>query len=111
MDSSEWTELAKITARLDELRKLLDAAEDANQIAAFYALEAVITELEATRDRLSIRVRLTPKGRTLRDRLSSMLNRHIEMLGQTQITDTDLQRAAATLQQLERFWMRADISR
>jgi len=31
MDSSEWTELAKITARLDELHKLLDAAEDANQ--------------------------------------------------------------------------------
>ena len=62
-------------------------------------------------DRRSIRVRLTPKGRTLRDRLSIMLNRHIEMLGQTQITDTDLQRAAATLQQLERFWMRPDISR
>jgi DNA-binding MarR family transcriptional regulator len=62
-------------------------------------------------DRRSIRVRLTPKGRTLRDRLSSMLNRHIEMLEQTQITDTDLQRAAATLQQLERFWMRSDISR
>jgi hypothetical protein len=52
MEPSEWTELAKITARLDELHKLLDAAEDANQIAAFYALEAVITELEATRDRL-----------------------------------------------------------
>jgi len=33
------------------------------------------------------------------------------MLEQTQITDTDLQRAAATLQQLERFWMRPDISR
>jgi len=31
MDSSEWTELAKITARLDELRKLLDAAEDATK--------------------------------------------------------------------------------
>ena len=62
-------------------------------------------------DRRSIRVRLTPKGRTLRDRLSSMLNRHIEMLEQTQITDTDLQRTAATLQQLERFWMRPDISR
>ena len=60
-------------------------------------------------DRRSIRVRLTPKGRTLRDRLSSMLNRHIEMLEQTQITDTDLQRAAVTLQQLERFWMRPDI--
>jgi len=62
-------------------------------------------------DRRSIRVRLTAKGRTLRDRLSIMLNRHIEMLGQTQITDTDLQRAAVTLQQLERFWMRPDISR
>ena len=62
-------------------------------------------------DRRSIRVRQTPKGRTLRDRLSIMLNRHIEMLEQTQITDTDLQRAAATLQQLERFWMRPDISR
>jgi len=62
-------------------------------------------------DRRSIRVGLTPKGRTLRDRLSIMINRHIEMLEQTQITDTDLQRAAATLQQLERFWMRSDISR
>ena len=38
-------------------------------------------------DRRSIRVRLTPKGRTLRDRLSIMINRHIEMLEQTQITD------------------------
>ena len=62
-------------------------------------------------DRRSIRVRLTSKGRTLRDRLSSMLARHIEMLGQTQISDTDLQRTAASLQQLERFWMRPDISR
>jgi DNA-binding MarR family transcriptional regulator len=62
-------------------------------------------------DRRSIRVRLTLKGRALRDRLSSMLTRHIEMLGQTQISDTDLQRTAATLQQLERFWMRPDISR
>ena len=62
-------------------------------------------------DRRSIRVRLTPKGRTLRDRLSSMLTRHIEMLGQTQISDTDLHRAAATLQQLERFWMQPDIGR
>ncbi len=62
-------------------------------------------------DRRSFRVRLTPKGRTLRDRLSIMINRHIEMLGQTQITDTDLHRAAATLQQLERFWMQPDIGR
>ena len=62
-------------------------------------------------DGRSIRVRLTSKGRTLRNRISSMLTRHIEMLGQTQISDMDLQRTAATLQQLERFWMRPDISR
>jgi hypothetical protein len=38
MDRSEWTELAHVTARIDELRKLLDAAEDESQIAAIYAL-------------------------------------------------------------------------
>jgi hypothetical protein len=52
MDRSEWTELAHVTARIDELRKLLDAAEGENQIAAIYALEAVIAELEGTRGRL-----------------------------------------------------------
>jgi DNA-binding MarR family transcriptional regulator len=61
-------------------------------------------------DRRSIRVRLTPKGRTLRDRLSAMLNRHMEMLGKTQITDEHLQSAAATLQRLERFWVRPGVS-
>jgi hypothetical protein len=49
MDRSEWMELANVTARVDELRKLLDAAEVENQIAAIYALEAAIAELEATR--------------------------------------------------------------
>jgi DNA-binding MarR family transcriptional regulator len=34
-------------------------------------------------DRRSIHVKLTDKGRTLRDRLSGMHRRHIEMLGQT----------------------------
>jgi DNA-binding MarR family transcriptional regulator len=57
-------------------------------------------------DRRSIRVRLTPKGRTLRDRLSGMLRRHIEMLGQSQITEKDLESAVATLQRLERLWIR-----
>jgi DNA-binding MarR family transcriptional regulator len=62
-------------------------------------------------DRRSIRVRLTPKGRTLRDQLSIMLNRHIDILAQTPIRDTDLKGAAATLQQLERFWMRPAVNR
>lgn len=57
-------------------------------------------------DRRSIRVRLTPKGHILRDQLSEMLNRHIKMLGQTQITDEALGGAAAALRQLARFWIR-----
>src|SRR3977135_3623947 len=58
-------------------------------------------------DRLSIRVRLTNKGRTLRDRLNEMHRRHIEMLGETRITDGDLQGVVMTLRDLERFWIRA----
>src|SRR6202007_1447560 len=58
-------------------------------------------------DRRSMHVRLTDKGRDLRDRLGVMHKRHAEMLGQTAITDTDLQGVAATLGRLERFWMRA----
>ena len=62
-------------------------------------------------DRRSIHVRLTDKGRTLRDRLSDMHRRHIEMLGQTPITDADLQGVVTTLRQLERFWLRgSDLS-
>ena len=57
-------------------------------------------------DRRSIRVRLTPKGRTLRDQLSGIFSRHSAMLDQSQITKTELQSAVATLQRLERFWMR-----
>src|ERR1700756_2340756 len=42
-------------------------------------------------DRRSIHVKLTDKGRTLRDRLSGMHRRHVEMLAQTAITDDNLQ--------------------
>src|ERR1700704_5752430 len=58
-------------------------------------------------DRRSIYIRLTDKGRILRDRLSGMHRRHIEMLGQTTITDSDLQGVVTTLRRLERFWIRA----
>ena len=55
-------------------------------------------------DRRSIRVRLTRKGRTLRDQLNGMYQRHLQRLGQNRITDADLQLVAATLRGLERFW-------
>ena len=56
-------------------------------------------------DRRSIHVRLTDKARSLRDRLSEMHRRHIEMLGQTTITAADLQGVVTTLRRLERFWV------
>ena len=70
-----------------------------------------IVQERSVHDRRSIHVRLTDKGCDLRDRLSVMHKRHVEMLGQTVITDGDLQGVAVTLRQLERFWIRAsDIS-
>jgi DNA-binding MarR family transcriptional regulator len=66
-----------------------------------------LVQKRSVHDRRSIHVRLTDKGRRLRDRLSAMHKRHVEMLGQTTITDSDLQGVAVTLGRLERFWMRA----
>ena len=66
-----------------------------------------LVQERSVHDRRSIHVRLTKKGRDLRDRLSVMHRRHVEMLGQTAITDTDLQGVVVTLSRLERFWMRA----
>ncbi|MBV8893331.1 MAG: winged helix DNA-binding protein [Acidobacteria bacterium] len=67
-----------------------------------------MTQERSVHDRRSVHVRLTRKGRSLRDQLDGMHRRHIELLGQTQITDADLQSVATTLRRLERFWMRAD---
>ena len=58
-------------------------------------------------DRRSSFVRLTNKGRDLRDRLDVMARRHVEMLTETGITDGDLQGVVGTLHRLERFWIRA----
>ena len=70
-----------------------------------------LVQERSVHDRRSIHVRLTKKGRDLHDRLSVMHKRHAEMLGQTAITDADLQGVVVTLRRLERFWMRAsDIS-
>jgi DNA-binding MarR family transcriptional regulator len=63
-----------------------------------------LAQERSVHDRRSIHIRLTDKGRILRDRLSGMHRRHIEMLGQTTITDTDLQGVVTTLHRLERFW-------
>src|SRR5712691_4320631 len=66
-----------------------------------------LVQERSVHDRRSIHVRLTDKGRGLRDRLSVMHQRHIEMLAQTAVTDGDLQNVIVTLRRLERFWIRA----
>jgi DNA-binding MarR family transcriptional regulator len=58
-------------------------------------------------DRRSIHVRLSEKGRKLRDQLSEMHERHLGMLTQTNIKQEDLQASCVTLKRLERFWTRA----
>jgi DNA-binding MarR family transcriptional regulator len=58
-------------------------------------------------DRRSIHVRLTDKGRKLRDRLTLMHQRHVSMLGETAISPEDLKAVGITLRRLERFWIRA----
>src|SRR6266446_6307211 len=66
-----------------------------------------LVQERSVHDRRSIHVRLTDKGRDLRGRLSVMHKRHIEMLSQTAISDTDLEGVVVTLRRLERFWIRA----
>src|SRR6202022_1422917 len=56
-----------------------------------------LVQERSVHDRRSIHVRLTGKGRNLRDRLSAMHKRHVEMLAQTTITDADLQGVVVTL--------------
>jgi len=58
-------------------------------------------------DRRSIHVRLTEKGINLRESLSAMHRRHVEMLSSAVVSAEDLQAACVTLRRLERFWIRA----
>ena len=57
-------------------------------------------------DRRSIHVHLTEKGRELRDSLTAMHQRHLEMLSQAELTADDLQTVGITLRRLEQFWIR-----
>ena len=65
-----------------------------------------IAQERSVHDRRSVHIKLTNKGRKLRDKLSSMHQRHVELLKQTAVAKKDLETAAETLGRLERFWMR-----
>ena len=57
-------------------------------------------------DRRSIHVHLTEKGCELRDSLTAMHQRHLEMLSQAELTADDLQAVGVMLRRLEQFWLR-----
>jgi len=66
-----------------------------------------LVQERSVHDRRSIHVRLTAKGRVLRRKLSEMHERHIEMLRETAISESDLETVVIRLRRLERFWMQA----
>ncbi len=55
-------------------------------------------------DRRSVHVRLTEKGKKLRDGLMAVHRRHVELLPRASVTADDLETAGITLRCLERFW-------
>jgi DNA-binding MarR family transcriptional regulator len=57
-------------------------------------------------DRRSVHVHLTEKGCELRDSLTAMHQRHLEMLSQAELTADDLQAVGVMLRRLEQFWLR-----
>jgi len=66
-----------------------------------------LAQQRSLHDRRSIHVRLTEKGRRLRDRLTAMHQWHAEMLPQAAVSAEDLEAANTALRRLERFWIRA----
>jgi hypothetical protein len=56
MDRSDWQELARLTARLDDLHNQLETAETESKIAMIYALEEQIAETEKMREQVLSRL-------------------------------------------------------
>ena len=55
-------------------------------------------------DRRSVRVRLSDKGLTLRDRMSAMFGRQVDALGDGTVSEGDLDELNRRLLNLEQFW-------
>jgi DNA-binding MarR family transcriptional regulator len=63
-----------------------------------------LVQERSSHDRRSVRVRLSEKGRLLRDKVAQMHDRHVGFLSQGKLTEPDLKNAFATLRRLDRFW-------
>ena len=70
--------------------------------------QGYLAQQRSLHDRRSVRVRLTEKGKQLRDRLVAVQSRHVNMLPHAAVTADDLQTAEITLRRLERFWSDTD---
>ncbi|MBY6067063.1 winged helix DNA-binding protein [Leisingera aquaemixtae] len=56
-------------------------------------------------DRRSVRVRLTPRGREIRDIVAALFSRHAEGLeGKNVITSEGIEDITASLKRMERYW-------
>jgi DNA-binding MarR family transcriptional regulator len=66
-----------------------------------------LTQQRSPHDRRSVHVHLTEKGGGLRDRLTAMHQRHLDMLSRAELTADDLQVVGIALRRLEQFWIRA----
>lgn len=56
-------------------------------------------------DRRSVRVRLTPKGQAIRDRVAALFERHATLLEENAVIPfATLDETVRTLKRLERFW-------
>lgn len=70
-----------------------------------------LAQERSTDDRRLIHIKLTDKGRGLRDKVSGMHQRHVELLKETAVTEADIQAAILTLRRLEQFWGMASTGR
>src|SRR5215831_5448878 len=66
--------------------------------------QGYLTQQRSVHDRRSVHIRLTEKGKKLRDGLMVVHRRHVDMLPHAGVTADGLQSAEITLRRLERFW-------
>lgn len=64
-----------------------------------------IVQERSSRDRRTVRVRLSEKGLALRQKLNHMYERHMSLLSQGAVQAEDMVAAHRTLRRLERFWI------
>ncbi|HYC03255.1 MAG TPA: MarR family winged helix-turn-helix transcriptional regulator [Azospirillaceae bacterium] len=63
-----------------------------------------LTQERSPHDRRSVRVRLSDKGRSLRDKISHLFERQVDALAKAGLSGEELGRANEILRKLERFW-------